>query len=523
MSASREKKIRQDMAASGAVDPKAARKAEEAAKQRKSNILYGCIFGAFVLVAAAVVLWNSGIFQRNATALTVDGEKYTAAEVGYYYSSAYNSVASGQYASYYGLDKDKPLNQQNMNDMAKMLLGVSEDMTWDAYFKNAAKETLVNMTALCKAAEAAGFTFDEEMQQEMDNTMDVVSQYAKQNGMSVKAYIKAMFGTYMTVPTFQKLTKDSILASHYEEHYVSDLTYTDKEIADYYQENKSSLDVADYEYIYFRGSASSTTDADGNTVEPTDEEKAAAAAAAKENANEALERYQSGEKLEDIAEDYENGTYASPTASTNTGDAISTWVFDEDRQAGDTELVPDGDNYYLAVFHRSGRNEYNTVNVRHILIKVNSSSLDQESETYEADLAALKESKKAEADKILQEWKDGAATEESFAELADKYSEDGAAGGLYEQVYHNQMVTEFNDWIFDASRQTGDTGIVETTYGYHVMYFVGDSDITYRDYQIDSELRSAELQDWYTQTVETHSVTDGNTKYLSTNLVLGSN
>ena len=495
MSASREKKIRQDMAASGAVDPKAARKAEEAAKQRKSNILYGCIFGAFVLVAAAVVLWNSGIFQRNATALTVDGEKYTAAEVGYYYSSAYNSVASGQYASYYGLDKDKPLNQQNMNDMAKMLLGVSEDMTWDAYFKNAAKETLVNMTALCKAAEAAGFTFDEEMQQEMDNTMDVVSQYAKQNGMSVKAYIKAMFGTYMTVPTFQKLTKDSILASHYEEHYVSDLTYTDKEIADYYQENKSSLDVADYEYIYFRGSASSTTDADGNTVEPTDEEKAAAVAAAKDAAHAALERYQSGEKLEDIAEDYENGTYASPTASTNTGDAISTWVFDEDRQAGDTELVPDGDNYYLAVFHRSGRNEYNTVNVRHILIKVNSSSLDKESETYEADLAALKESKKAEADKILQEWKDGAATEESFAELADKYSEDGAAGGLYEQVYHNQMVTEFNDWIFDASRQTGDTGIVETTYGYHVMYFVGE-DIPAWQVSVEGALVSSDYAAW---------------------------
>ena len=221
-----------------------------------------------------------------------------------------------------------------------------------------------------------------------------------------------------------------------------------------------------------------------------------------------MERYQSGEKLEDIAEDYENGTYASPTASTNTGDAISTWVFDEDRQAGDTELVPDGDNYYLAVFHRSGRNEYNTVNVRHILIKVNSSSLDKESETYEADLAALKESKKAEADKILQEWKDGAATEESFAELADKYSEDGAAGGLYEQVYHNQMVTEFNDWIFDASRQTGDTGIVETTYGYHVMYFVG-TDLPYWQVQVKNALQTKDHNDWIASLTENMTAEEG--------------
>ena len=148
------------------------------------------------------------------------------------------------------------------------------------------------------------------------------------------------------------------------------------------------------------------------------------------------------------------------------------------------------------------------MNVRHILIKVNSSSFDQESETYEADLAALKESKKAEADKILQEWKDGAATEESFAELADKYSEDGAAGGLYEQVYHNQMVTEFNDWIFDASRQTGDTGIVETTYGYHVMYFVG-TDLPYWQVQVKNAMQTKDHNDWIASLTENMTAEEG--------------
>ena len=34
-------------------------------------------------------------------------------------------------------------------------------------------------------------------------------------------------------------------------------------------------------------------------------------------------------------------------------------------------------------------------------------------------------------------------------------------------------MTEFNDWCFDASRKTGDTAIVKTQYGYHIMYFVG--------------------------------------------------
>ena len=48
MSASREKKARQEFNASGAVDPKAAREAEERAKQRRSNWLYGGIAGAIV-------------------------------------------------------------------------------------------------------------------------------------------------------------------------------------------------------------------------------------------------------------------------------------------------------------------------------------------------------------------------------------------------------------------------------------------------------------------------------------------
>ena len=34
------------------------------------------------------------------------------------------------------------------------------------------------------------------------------------------------------------------------------------------------------------------------------------------------------------------------------------------------------------------------------------------------------------------------------------------------------MVAEFNDWCFDTSRKTGDYGLVKTSYGYHVMYFV---------------------------------------------------
>lgn len=114
------------------------------------------------------------------------------------------------------------------------------------------------------------------------------------------------------------------------------------------------------------------------------------------------------------------------------------------------------------------------VDVRHILIQVEGGTTDEEGNTTYSDeeWAACE----AEAQAILDSWLAGEKTEDSFAALANEKSEDpgsNTVGGLYEQVFEGQMVTEFNDWCFDESRQYGDYGLVQTSYGYHVMYFVG--------------------------------------------------
>ena len=86
---------------------------------------------------------------------------------------------------------------------------------------------------------------------------------------------------------------------------------------------------------------------------------------------------------------------------------------------------------------------------------------------------------KAKADEVYQIYLDGPHTEEAFAALADQYSTDPGSntnGGLYENVTEGMMVQAFNDWCFAAGRKPGDTGIVETSYGYHIMYFVGQGE-----------------------------------------------
>ena len=82
----------------------------------------------------------------------------------------------------------------------------------------------------------------------------------------------------------------------------------------------------------------------------------------------------------------------------------------------------------------------------------------------------------ARAEEILQQWKDGEATEDSFAALATAHTEDtgsAANGGLYEGITPtSNYVPNFLNWSVDMSRQSGDTDIVQSDYGYHIMYFV---------------------------------------------------
>ena len=116
------------------------------------------------------------------------------------------------------------------------------------------------------------------------------------------------------------------------------------------------------------------------------------------------------------------------------------------------------------------------IDVRHILVmpKSESGSTEYTDAEWEACRVA--------AEEILNQWKSGAADEEYFAQLAAEKTEDPGSqntGGLYTGVYEGQMVTEFNDWCFDESRQYGDTGLVRTSYGYHVMFFVGGQEQWY--------------------------------------------
>lgn len=124
------------------------------------------------------------------------------------------------------------------------------------------------------------------------------------------------------------------------------------------------------------------------------------------------------------------------------------------------------------------------VDVRHILIKPQGGTVGEDGTTVTYSEEEW-EAARVEAQSILDQWLAGDKTEDSFAALANEFTHDNndadydgePDGGLYTDVYKGQMVAEFEEWCFDASRQVGDSGLVKTRYGYHVMYFVGSKPV----------------------------------------------
>lgn len=516
MSASKEKKTRQDRTASNWADPKTAREAKQRKEQRRSDILYAAIAIIFVVVAIVSLTWKSGIVQRKATAVTIKGENYSASEVQYYFMDSYESFVNQyyNYLSYMGLDTSKSLKSQE----CKMS---SDAGTWYDYFMKQGLEKMCSVHALCDAADAKGLKWNGSMQSDFDDSIkslqDTVKSYNSNHSTtySVKQYIRMVYGTLMTQSVYEDQLKLSIQAQAYSKQYSDSLTYTTDQLTTAYEKDPNSYDVVDYQSVKISGTPASKKGADGNTVDPTEAEKTAAMAAAKKLANSIYADYQKGKKLSDLADANDTATYNNGVGGTYSDSVLMKWLFDSSRKAGDSAVLADTDNsaYYVVVFGSRSRNDYNTVNVRHILIKVDTSSLDSSSSSYKEDLQARKDEAKKKAEDLLSKWKSGTATEDSFATLANENSEDSGSntnGGLYQQVYKGEMVSAFNDWCFDASRKAGDTGIVygesDSYSGYHVIYFVG-KDLPYWQVQVTNDLKNNAYSTWYTNLTKDYTAT----------------
>ena len=535
MSASSKKKLRNAEQAAKMTEKQLAEQ-KEAKKLKLYSTLAVVVLAVFVVFAAYVgisrTITNSGIRERNTVALTIGEHEISNAELNYYYVNAVNEFYSqnANYAGLFGLDMTKPLNANIFNE--------ETGETWADYFVDYAIENIKATYALADEAKANGYTLPEEAVAEIDNAMATMEMYASLYGYgNVKSYLKAMYGNGTTEEGLRNYYEMTELAAHYQEHYSESLNYTADEIAAADAADPKQFNAYTYNYYYLNIYNFIESDNDA-TTDYTPEQTAAAIEAAEAAAKSLVDSATTVDELNAAiaalpinAESTTATSYVSEDVSyTSINTLYADWVADESRKAGDITYVAststDGNGnetvagYYVVMFGSKNDNTYPLANVRHILVAFEGGTYDS---TYGTTTYSDEEKAAAweAAEAILNEWKAGEATEESFAALANEKSADGdgTTGGLYEDIYPGQMVEAFENWCFEA-HEVGDTGIVETEYGCHVMFYAGDSETIYRDYLITNQLVSDAFSQWYTDLTESVTAEKKDCSYLSLDLVL---
>ncbi len=379
---------------------------------------------------------NKGEYLRKEVAAATQNTEIDGAMMNYFFNDTYNTFVSyyGSYVSYFGLDTTRSLRKQNFSD----------GENWFDYFMNGAKATVENVLALNDSAKENGVSLTDAEIAAINSRVDNMDEGLYGRGVN-KTDIKNA-----------KLLEG--LAFKYQFMKNSEFAPSEDDIVKKYEEDPKRFQNVDF-YSY-----SMTYSEDGMSEDEVKAFASQLASAATTEDFEAIVKKILYVQNPESTEDQINSTLTNLQATNvlyTEGDEAHEWAFEA--KVGQTLTVPDAENSVYTVYlltKEAERDESKTVSVRHILLPTSYYNSNEEMQQAASD--------------ILEKFNAGEKTSVAFGLLALELSMDDGSyynGGLYEQIIEGQMVTEFNDWCFDPSRRTGDTGIVETSYGCHVMYF----------------------------------------------------
>ena len=441
-------------------DRKVQKRKEEKEKEKKEERISTTV-GIVFLVALVCLVASFPIrtyLATHETYVVINGEEVNKVEFDYVYNTSKNNYITqyGSYLSYFGLDTSKDLSTQMY----------SETLTWKDYFEQNAVESLKQNKALMAEAKAAGFTYDTT--DEYNTFKETIKTSAAAAGVSDKEYVRSIYGSYATMGRIEEYVKNDMVMNAYYQKLQEDNAPSDDEIQSYYEENKATYDSVDYRLTTIEAdlptepteladpveetAADTTGTTDGTTATDTTQDTAYQPSDA-----EIAKAMDDAKVLADDAEQTvaKDGEAHENEKKSSVNYMISDWLFDDARKAGDTTVITNDNShcYYAVAFEKR--------------------YLD---ETPSADVRVIIPTEDKTGEEILEEWKNGAATEDSFAELCKKYTQDTSAvenGGLFEQVTKTGMTEELSNWIFDSSRQAGDTVAITVSDTTYVLYYIG--------------------------------------------------
>lgn len=533
-------------------------------KTQKTIVSVIAIVLAVAIVGAITggIVKNKGVFERNKVIMTIGDTEIDKYEYAYYYSSTLQNVASqaaefdmyygaGMGAMYTGYDYTKMPAEQKFSGEIEGI----EEPTYADYFNHQAVESLKYVKACLAFAAENDIKLDDSDYAQIEETFAKIEENCvNEDGSkySVGAYLRLSYGEGMTEKLFRRIMEEQALAQKVMTTKQDEFkaSYSDKEVEATYKE-----DIETYGQVSLRSYTFSVEKDEG--AEKATEAQIAAAKSKAETFESKITDEKSFKTLASeyakLAEEEDYESFLTDDSLTLSADSsLGSYSADEklldwvkSANTGDTYVASDdtSSTVYLMVepVHKAADDV--TYDVRHILIKFPEEKADEatdenadeeknedkaEDKKEEVEIKELDTSKydatvvnnvktpvtNAEcynkAVEVLTTYLEGDKTEDAFAALAVLHSADGNAadGGIYEDTPEGKMVAEFEGWALDESRKAGDVGIIETTYGYHIMYFIETNTTTWAD-TIRTDLASEKYNEFSEELVEGDNVKAG--------------
>ena len=536
------------------------------ATKRIGKITAVIVVLAIICVIGAVAASYTGIIERNTTVLTVNGEQIKQPEFAYYYNNAYSMAYQYANYGYVQYDTSKTPDVQTYGGEMGEIKDFPEDQTamWTDYFEYYAKNSIQTIKAGVAEAKKLGLELDEDDLAAVQSNIDSTKSNAESGGYSLSAYLRAYYGKGLSEKLFRSILEEQQLYSKLNDTKETELkdALKKKDVEEAFDNGLTTYAVASFRSYTI--TAETETNEESGASAPTEKTLAAAkkradaivAASTSENAFLSAVQKDANANgddtnylTDDTATLHENVSYSDAQSAVSDTDFL-TALFTKDAQKNVAKLIESDTGYTVAYVlegaHKPG--ETLTYDVRHILVKFPEAQADEATDESADEAADAEKAEEAtteaaaeeitvepltkeeigdvtvaldvdgdsatdkatyqKAQNILKEYLAGEHTEDAFAALAKKYSEDSNAseGGIYTDVPTGKMVAPFESWALDADRKEGDVGIVETEYGYHIMYFV-KTNATPWDDQIRTDLVATDLNNYLQGLAESEDFT----------------
>lgn len=424
-------------------------------------------------------------------AMTVSETPVSIGMYNYYYTCVSQNYINYASYGYYDIDTSKPYDTQTTTDED------GKEIKWSEKFENDTIDQIQYITAYYEEALKHNVTLKDEQKDNIKESLDGIKSTASENGKGVNEYISEIYGDYCGYATLEKMLEQCYIAENYYQQKQLEIEITTEEEEKYFDEHKEQYENASFAYLqipYEEGKEKETLDSGlkyAKKIKSVDDMKKLVPVACKDVIKDYVAQGYANTE-EECAEMLAANLEVSITANEEgfIKSAID-WLFSKDTAVGTCSAFDDPDNSVVYILLKTGEpkpDDSVVYSVRHILIMPK----DETENTEEAAEDSHEETKKeytkeqwAEAEKkandILNEYNLTSKTENDFALLAEKYSEDtestskgssGVYGGLCEGTPLGRMVPTFEKWSVDANRKYGDVEIVESEYGYHIMFFV---------------------------------------------------